>query len=194
MTGDDTAQPDVTGRDASPEPPDGLQATIEDVFDRLMALDGAMGTLTDAENAMVQVLEHAGAVANAYRDRPEHAEALRHLDELREIAYETLAALVRESPLAIDAAEGPPARGSSPQLVAPPRARRATLADSPHALRDAPGDAGNVTPESARGESSTVALTAETPLMPSSTLAARGDAAHTAPPTPAPMQDEDDIP
>ncbi len=147
MTGNDTAQPDVADRDGAPgedrgeESPDPLDATIGDVFDRLMMLDGAMGALADAEAGMVQSLQHAEAAADAYRGRPQHAEALRHLDELRDVAYRTLGALAGTTPLAIDEVEGPPARGSSPQLVAPPRARRDTIADSPHALRDTPGDA-----------------------------------------------------
>jgi hypothetical protein len=157
VTGDDTAQPDLPDRDGSPEPPDGLHATIEHVFDRLMALDGAMSTLADAEVGMVQALQHAEAVADAYRDRPEHAEVLRHLDELRELAYRTLAVLVGEIPLAVEPAEGPPARGSSPQLLAPRRARRATLADSPRALREVPGDAADAVAGAELAEGSALA-------------------------------------
>lgn len=159
MTSDDTAQPDVTDRDGSPEPPDALHATIEDVFDRLMALDGAMGALTDAEVGMSYSLRHAEAVADAYRDQPEHVEPLRRLDELRETAYRTLAALVGESPLAIDVDPGPPARGSSPQIVPQRRARRDTIADSPRALRDASDDAGDAAPEAALAECSAMAST-----------------------------------
>jgi len=76
------------------------------------------------------------AVADAYRDRPEHAKALRQLDELHDVAYRTLDALA--SPLAVDADDGPPARGSRPRLAAPRRARRDTRADSPRALREGP--------------------------------------------------------
>ena len=147
MNGGDTARPDATDRAGSTVLPDALHATIEDVFDRLMALDGAMGALADAEVGMGQALEHAEAVAEAYRDRLEHAEALSRLDELRDVAYRTLAVLVGAIPLAIEAVEGPPARGSSPQLVALRRARRDTLADSPRALREGPGDSGDTSPE-----------------------------------------------
>lgn len=175
MTGD-PVQPDVTDRDGSPEPPDALDATIEDVFDRLMALDGAMGTLADAEVGMVQALEHAEAVADAYRDRSEHAEAVRQLDELRDVAYRTLAALVGAMPIAVEVDEGPPARGSSPQLVAPRRARRATVADSPHALRDASDHAGDAAPATAPAGSSAMATTSERPLPSNLTPAPTGDA------------------
>ena len=167
MTGDDTAQSDVTDRDASPEPRDALHATIEDVFDRLMALDGTMSTLADVEVGMVQALKHAETVADAYRDRPEHAEAVRQLDELRDVAYRTLAQLVGE--IAVEVDEGPPARGSSPLLVSPCRARRATLADSPHALRDASTDAGDAAPEAALAGSSATATAPEMPLPPNLT-------------------------
>lgn len=139
MINDDASEPDVTERDRSTEPAEALGAAIEDVFDRLMTLDGAMGALADAEVGMAQALTRAEAVTDAYRDRQECAEALRHLDELCEVACQSLAALARERPLAIDVDDGPPARGSSPELVAPPRARRDTLADCPHALRIVPG-------------------------------------------------------
>ncbi len=172
MTGDDTAQPDVTDRDGSPEPPDALHATIEDVFDRLMALDGVMGALADAEVRVVQALEHAEAVADAYRDRPEHAEALRQLEELCDVARRTLAELVGATLVADEVDEGPPARGSSPQLVAPCRARRNTLADSPRALRDASEDADATAPQTALVGSSMRAPTPERPLLPSSTCRA----------------------
>jgi len=168
----DTTRHDVTDPGESTELPDALDAAIEDVFDRLMALDGARGALTDAEIGMSQTLQHAEAIADAYRARPEHAEALRRLDELRDVAYRTLDVLVSKSPLAADASDGPPARGSSPQLVAPSRARRDTLADSPHALREVP------------------AQRPESPFLQSGTLAARSGVAHMA----APMPDEEDVP
>lgn len=149
MNGGDTAQPDAAHCDGSTELPDALGVTIEDLFDRLMALDGAMGALADAEAGVAQTLEHAEAIADAYRDRPAHSEALRQLDELRDVAYRALAELVGAVPLVIEAEVGPPARGSSPELLAPHRARRDTLADSPHALRDAPAASGDVSPEAA---------------------------------------------
>jgi hypothetical protein len=163
----DTTRPDLTDPDEST----GLDAAIEDVFDRLMTLDAAMGALADSEIGMMQALHHAEAIADAYRDRPERAVALRQLDELRDVAYRTLDVLVRESPLAADAIDGPPARGSSPQLVAPSRARRDTLADSPHALRAVP------------------ALTPRSQRPPSATLPARVRVAHVNTRTP----DEEDV-
>lgn len=159
MTGDDTAQPDVTDREGPSEPQDALHATIEDVFDRLMALDGAIGTLADAECGMVQALEHVDAVAVAYRGQPEHAETLRQLDELRDLAYRTLAELVGAGAFAVGTGEGPPARGSSPKILSPPRARRDTIADSPRALRDAARDSSNAAPEAAHARSSGMAPT-----------------------------------
>ncbi len=164
-----------SGHAVSAERPVALGAVIEDVFDRLMALDGAMGALVDAEVGMSQALQHAEAVADIYRDRPEHAEALRRLDELRDVAYRTLDVLVRESPLAVDADDGPPARGSRPLLAAPLRARRDTRADSPRALREGP------------------ALIRVSPLLPSATPVARSDA-HLIASAPAPMPDEEDVP
>lgn len=154
MNGNNAAQPDLSDRDGSTEPPDALYATIEDVFDRLMALDRAMSALADAEVGMARALEHAEAVAAAYRDGPSHAGMRRQLDELRDVAYRTLAALVGAIPLAVGAAEGPPARGSSPQLASPRRVRRATLASSPRALRDASGNSGDAPPEAAPAGSS----------------------------------------
>jgi hypothetical protein len=193
MNGGDTAQPDIAERDALTKLPNALDAAIENVFDRLMTLDGAMGALADAEVGMAHALSHAEALADAYRDRPEYAEALCHLDELCEVACRSLATLARERPLANDVDDGPPARGSSPQLVAPPRARRDTLADCPHALREAPGDARNAVPEAAHAENS-VAPAPEKPLLPSSAPAPRSDAAYMDYPTPAPVRDEDGIP
>lgn len=188
MTGNDTVQPDVADLDGSPEDrgeesPDALDATIGDVFDRLMTLDAAMSALADAEVGMVQSLQHAEAVADAYRGRPQHAEAVRHLEELRDVAYRTLGALAGTIPLAIDEVEGPPARGSSPQLVAPPRARRDTIADSPHALRDAPGDVGDTAPE--------IALTGGPATVPT---APPGDAADAPEPAPLPALDKARMP
>lgn len=139
MINDDAEEPDVTPGDRSTEPADVLGAAIEDVFDRIMTLDGAMSALADAEIGLAQALMRAEAVTDEYRDRPECAETLCHLDELCEVACQSLAMLASERQLATDVDDGPPARGSSPQLVAPPRARRDTLADCPHALRIAPG-------------------------------------------------------
>lgn len=144
-----------------------------------MALDGAMSTLADAEVGMVQALQHAEAVADAYRGRPQYAEALRHLDELRDVGYRTLAALAGALPLASEEMEGPPARGSSPQLAAPHRARHDTLADSPHALRDGAGDAGDTAPETA--------LTGSPATVPTDPT---GDAAQAPKLTPAPAPDK----
>lgn len=140
MIDDDAKEPDAAQGEASTEPADVLGAAIENVFDRLMTLDGAMGALADAEVGMAQALARAEAVSDTYRDRPECIETLSHLDELCELACRNLAVLARERPLAMDVDDGPPARGSSPQLVAPPRARRDTLADCPHALRLSPGN------------------------------------------------------
>jgi hypothetical protein len=159
---DDAEERDVTQGDRSREQVDVLGAAIEDVFDRLMTLDEAMGALADAEVGMAQALARAEAVTDAYRDRPECAETLFHLDELCEVACRNLAILARERPLAMDVDDGPPARGSSPQLVAPPRARRDTLADCPHALRILPGndEAGSAT---ARTSCSSSACASEEP-------------------------------
>jgi hypothetical protein len=54
MSGGHTARSDVTDRDGSAEVDDELAAAIEDVFDRVMALDGAMSTLVDAEVRMAR--------------------------------------------------------------------------------------------------------------------------------------------
>jgi hypothetical protein len=150
---DDAEEPDAAQDEGSKAPADVLGAAIADVFDRLMTLDGAMGALADAEVGIAQALARAEAVTDAYRDRPECAETLFHLDELCEVACRNLAILARERPLAMDVDDGPPARGSSPQLVAPPRARRDTLADCPHALRIPPenNEAGSATAQTSCG-------------------------------------------
>jgi len=160
MNGGDTTQLDVAARDRSTNVPDALDAAIEDVFDRLMTLDGAMGALADAEVGMAQALQRAEAVADAYHDRPEHAEALCRLHELRDVAHRTLDVLMSENVTEADTDDGPPARGSSPRLVTPRRPRRDTIADSPRALREVP------------------ALAPELQLLPCVDLAARGSAAH----------------
>lgn len=141
MTGDDMAQPIIADRDGSPETPDPFDTAIESVFQRLNALDAAMNTLTDARNELVEALDRAEPVAEALRDRPERAEVVGRFDELCVVAYRSLAMLKVESPFANAVAEGPPARGSSPQILAQLRARRDTLADSPRALRGARGGA-----------------------------------------------------
>jgi hypothetical protein len=111
-----------------------------------------MNALSDAADQLADALSRAEILADALHDRPERADALHRFDELRVAVRRNLAMVAAEIPTAIAAAEasdnaaetpeadplviGPPARGSSPQILAHGRARRDTLADSPRALRD----------------------------------------------------------
>ena len=95
-----------------------------------------MNTLADARNELVEALERAELVAEALRDRPERDEVLRRFDELRVVAYRSLAMLTVESPFANAVAEGLRSEGSprfdagrisTPRLLehgAPPEHRR----------------------------------------------------------------------
>lgn len=164
-------------REGSSASLDVLALTIKGICQRLDAFGAATNALADAAGELIDALERAELVADALRDRPEHAEALYRFDELRAVAYHSLEMLAMESPPTDAASEGPPARGSSPQILPQHRARRDTLADSPHALRDAPGDACDAAPGAPGAANSAMAPAPETPLSPNARAAGTGDAA-----------------
>lgn len=138
-----------------------FQAAIDDVIRLTFALTSAIANRVYAVGARVRgdlerALSGAQALAECLPEGVKRADGLRQLGELQAIATRQLMIAPAPSAAAIDAASAGDytawkeeerawiahrlARGSSPNLDVPRRARRDTRPDSPRALRKAPGD------------------------------------------------------
>jgi hypothetical protein len=145
---------------ATSEPSEPFQAALDAVIRLTFALTSAITNLAYATGARVRgeleyALSRAQALAECLPEAGQRAEGLRQLGELQAIATRQLMIAPAPSAAAIDAASAGDrtawaeeerawiahrlARGSSPDLDVPRRARRDTLPDSPHALRETPG-------------------------------------------------------
>ena len=144
---------------ATSEPNEPFQAALDVVIRLTLTLTSAIANLAYTTCARVRgelecALARAQPLAECLPEGVKRAEGLRQLGELQAIATRQLMIAPAPSAAAIDAAGGDDsawkeeerawiahrlARGSSPDLDVPRRARRDTRPDSPRALREAPG-------------------------------------------------------
>lgn len=147
------------------DPVDTFEGAIEDIIASTFALTAAIANVAYADGArarsdLERALSYAQALAEHLPVGPDRADALHRLVELQAVATRMLMLAPAPSSAAIEAARGGDdtalqceehawiasrlARGSSPDLRAPHRARRDTRPESPRALRDTHGGESDV--------------------------------------------------